>query len=183
MRHVALLCLLSLVSTAARAGERVPPDKIAKVKLEQEQAVDAVNRAHGNKKPSEMSPDERRQVAKEQAAATQAVLERNQVSAKEYERSEATMSLDERAEADAKRGQLQAEARKKADEKAKADAEAEAPVTVTQDPTPTIEHGDTEGATDREEGEDDEVAPEDREIGDDEGEQVGGTVIQMPGGE
>ncbi len=90
------LCLSLFVSSAAFAAE-LTPELAAKIQLEQKRALEKVSQAHGNKKPSEMSKDERRQVIQEEAAAQQAVLDKYGVSAKDYARYGAKQSRRERA--------------------------------------------------------------------------------------
>jgi hypothetical protein len=66
--------------------------------LRDEQAAQAkVNANYGNRKPSEMSNEERRQAAQDQQAAGLGVMEKHGVSDKDYARQTARMGPEERA--------------------------------------------------------------------------------------
>ena len=69
---------------------------MAEIRRDEQAAQDKVNAAYGNRKPSEMSNEERAQAAKDSQAAGQAVMEKHGVSDKEYARRVATMSREER---------------------------------------------------------------------------------------
>lgn len=105
LRALALLALLC--STAALAGD-VSPETAAKVMRERARALEEVNKKHGNKKPSELSGDERRQVIKDQDEATAKVLEKHGVDAKDLARFEARASQEDRAAAAAQAAALDA---------------------------------------------------------------------------
>ena len=87
------LLLLSLCLTLPGLGfaGELTPDQIARVRRDEKEALDRVNAAHGNRKPSEMSNAERRQVIQEQQKAVQEALEKNGVSGKDYARQTAKM--------------------------------------------------------------------------------------------
>jgi hypothetical protein len=68
------------------ADEPLTPEKSASIAREQAKAQAEVSAKYGNKKSSELSQDERRQMIKDQAAADRQVLEKNGVSAKEWAR-------------------------------------------------------------------------------------------------
>ncbi len=78
--HLVTLCL-ALVS-----DEPIPAEKAAVVTREQQKAQADVGAKYGNKKSSELSPDERRQMVKDQSAADKAVLDKNGVDAKQWAR-------------------------------------------------------------------------------------------------
>jgi hypothetical protein len=113
MRPILLSAVL-LLSVPALA-EALTPGLVAKIKDEQETAERKVSKAYGDKKPSELSSDERREIIQKTAAADEKVLDSHGVSAKEFNRYVATMSLEERK-------QEQAETKKIKDAKAKAPA-------------------------------------------------------------
>src|SRR5206468_1374293 len=82
--------------SAVAWAEELTPELVARINAEQKTAVDAVNKKHGNRKPSQMDQDERSQVIAETAAAQQGVLDKHGVSAKDFARYEAKLSLDDR---------------------------------------------------------------------------------------
>lgn len=98
MRLAALTCL---VAFSAWAADELPPDQVAKLKREQKASAQAVEKKYGNKKPSELSAEERKALAKEKAAAEREVLEKAGVDPKAFARQEAGMSRSERAALDA----------------------------------------------------------------------------------
>jgi hypothetical protein len=91
------LLLLAFVVHA----EDMTPAKRAKLQREQQKAAEAVEKKYGNKKPSEMSADERRALMQEKAAAERAVLEKEGVDPKDFARSGMKQSREERADTDA----------------------------------------------------------------------------------
>ncbi|MBF5045509.1 hypothetical protein FGE12_24085 [Aggregicoccus sp. 17bor-14] len=98
VRHALLAAALALcVVPAARAQEPLTPEKLARVRFEEEKALARVDAAHGHRPPSEMSAEERRQVIAEQAAATEAAQRREGVDAKTYARATAGLSREEHA--------------------------------------------------------------------------------------
>ena len=99
MRLLALATLCAAVT--AFAGDDLTPDQRAKLLNEQKKAAAAVEKKYGNKKPSELSPDERRAMAKEKAEAETQVLEKAGVDSKEFARSTMKMGRDEKADTDA----------------------------------------------------------------------------------
>ncbi len=68
------------------ADEPLSAEQTAIIGHEQKQAQAEVHAKYGNKKSSELSADERRQMVKDQAAAEKQVLEKNGVSAKQWAR-------------------------------------------------------------------------------------------------
>ena len=87
------LLLLSLCLTLPGLGfaGELTPDQLARVRRDEKEALARVNAAHANRKPSEMSNAERRQVIQEQQKAVQEALEKNGVSGKDYARQTAKM--------------------------------------------------------------------------------------------
>lgn len=98
--RLTLALVLSLVASPALAGE-LDAQTVAKIQLEKQQELERIAKAHGNRKPSEMSPAERKQVIREQAEADRRVLEKHRVEAKELARFTARMSRAQRAEVEA----------------------------------------------------------------------------------
>jgi hypothetical protein len=85
-----LLSTCLTLPSLAPAGE-LTPDQVARIQRDEKEALDRVNAAHGNRKPSEMDNAERRQVIQEQKQAVQEALEKNGVTAKDYARHTARM--------------------------------------------------------------------------------------------
>lgn len=83
---------------------------MAQIRREQKAATDDVARRHGDKKPSELSSSERRQIIFEQQQAERAVLDKHGVDAKEFARYSTRMSREERAATEAAQRQLDLEA-------------------------------------------------------------------------
>src|SRR4051812_9069823 len=103
-----LLLAVLAVPLAARA-EPPSPEDIAKIQHEQEKAAADVDKKYGDRKPSELSPEERRAMTKEKAAADREVLEKHGVDPKEYARASAKQNLDDRARTRAAREKLKAD--------------------------------------------------------------------------
>lgn len=76
-----------VVVFAVHAAEPLSAQDLAKVNREMKQAADAVAKKYGDKKA--LSPDERKAMMNEQAQATRAVLEKNNLDAKEVARATA----------------------------------------------------------------------------------------------
>ena len=108
------LCL-SLV-----ADEPMAPEKSAGIEREQQKAQAEVNAKYGNKKPTELSRDERSQLAKDLANADKAVLDKNGVDPKQWARDSIKKDRNEYAKGKALVKGL--EEKEKADAKKKADA-------------------------------------------------------------
>jgi hypothetical protein len=89
MRLLAAACVLALALAvpAAHAEEPLSAQELAKVTREMAKAADAVAKKYGNKK--DLSPDDLREMLNEQAAAQKAVLERNNLDAKDVARATA----------------------------------------------------------------------------------------------
>ncbi|ADO73317.1 hypothetical protein [Stigmatella aurantiaca] len=94
----------------ALAQDALTPEKIALIRRDEQAALDRVNERYGNRKPSEMTSEERRQSIQDQQQAMAAVLEKHEVSDKQYARHVARMSLAERDAVTAAAKQLEAEA-------------------------------------------------------------------------
>ncbi|MDP1826915.1 MAG: hypothetical protein Q8L48_26820 [Archangium sp.] len=79
---------LSLVTLclALVADEPIAPEKAAGIERAQQKAQAEVSAKYGNKKPTELSREERSQMDKDLAAADRAVLEKNGVDPKQWAR-------------------------------------------------------------------------------------------------
>ena len=118
MRTALILATLSL-ALPALADEELTPEKSAKIERDKTKAMDEVDKKHGNKKSSELTSEERKEVIGERAAAERAVFEKNGVTAKGYTAYTSKMNKDDRAATKA------ADAKLEAKEKADAAAAAE----------------------------------------------------------
>jgi len=118
-----LLASWLLVPGLSLAQEELDAEKVARIRLEEQAALDAVNARHGNRKPSELSSEERRQVIEEQQAASTKVLEKHGVTAKEYARHTARMGPEGNEAVAAATKRLEAEAQAKKDAEARRQAE------------------------------------------------------------
>lgn len=112
---MAALLVLPGVAGADEGGE-LTPEKVAHIRRDEAAAMKKVDDEFGNRKPSEMSNEERGQAIQKQSAATTSVLEKHGVSAKEYDRFTARMGREgnERAKAEGQRLEEQAKASKPA---------------------------------------------------------------------
>jgi hypothetical protein len=91
-RRLSVLLLSTWLITPNLAfAEELSPEQLASIRRAEKAAVDKVNAAHGNKKSSELSASERRQMIREQQEAVQKVMEEHGVSAKDYARQSARM--------------------------------------------------------------------------------------------
>ena len=97
------LLILGSILTAlvAHAGEELTPEQRAQLVRDQQKAAEAVEKKYGNKKSSELSAEERRTLMKDRAAAERGVLEKAGVDPKEFARSSAKLSRNERAATEA----------------------------------------------------------------------------------
>ncbi|PTL76083.1 hypothetical protein [Vitiosangium sp. GDMCC 1.1324] len=134
------------------AGD-LTPEQIARIRREEKAAAEKVNAAHGNKKSSELSAAERRQMIREQQEAIQEVMDKNGVSRKDYARQTARMGPEQNAQVEAADKAL--EAKEKAAQAAKSQEQGageiqvqngfndENPVTVEgqENGLPVVEHG------------------------------------------
>jgi hypothetical protein len=75
-----------LIALALTADDPISLEKSAQIELEQEKARDEVAKKYGNKKFSELSPEERKQMSKDQDAAAREVLEKAGVDPKQWAR-------------------------------------------------------------------------------------------------
>ena len=105
-----LAAALVLAVTIAHAEEPLSPQELAKVNREMAKAADTVSKKYGN--PKDLSPEDLRAMMNEQAAAQKAVLERNNLDAKDVARATAKNGKAVDAEAKALEAK-EAEAAKK----------------------------------------------------------------------
>lgn len=103
-----LFILASLFTALVVHAEDLTPEKRAKLQRDQQKASEAVEKKYGNKKPFELSAEERRSLLKEKQAAEREVLEKAGVDPKQYARSESKMSREEKADTDAASKNLEA---------------------------------------------------------------------------
>ncbi|WNZ59400.1 hypothetical protein QEG98_25375 [Myxococcus sp. MxC21-1] len=108
----------------AADSTELTPEKVAKIRRDEAQALAEVNAEYGNRKSSEMSTAERREAIDKQKAASASVLEKHGVSGKDFARYEARMSPEDNARAKAEDQRL-AEAAKAAKQPAPAAAPEE----------------------------------------------------------
>lgn len=119
---------LVILCLALGADEPMPPEQAAGIERQQQKAQAEVAARYGNKKPTELSPDERRAMAKEQANADKAVLEKAGVDPKQWARE--TLKRDRASYAQNKELVKGLEEKEKAAE-AKKKEEANAPKEIT----------------------------------------------------
>lgn len=113
--------MIAFALLLALAADDLSPEKAAKVQKDRDKAMSDVAKKYGNKKSSELSQDERREMIRDQRAAETAVLDKNGVDPKEFARYEAKMSLNDRAATKAERERLD---RKEQDDKKTADQQS-----------------------------------------------------------
>jgi hypothetical protein len=114
-RRTSVLLLVSWLAAPGLAlaqEEELTPEKLAAIRRDEQKAQAKVNEAYGNRKPSEMSNEERRQAIQDQQKAGLEVLEKHNVSDKAYSRQVARMGRDEREAV--KQAEQQLEAQEKA---------------------------------------------------------------------
>jgi hypothetical protein len=132
-----LIALVLAPATGARGAEPLTAEQVARVRRDEAAALARVDAAHGHRKPSQMSPEERRQVIAEQSAATQEALSRNGVDAKAYARHSARLSPAQEEEVAAQLRCLEAEAaRPRRPEQAPGEIQIEHGTPVSMEPAP-----------------------------------------------
>lgn len=98
----------ALAALVAQAGDDITPEKRAQLQRDQAKAAAAVEKKYGNKKPNELSADERRSLTRERAEAEKEVLDKAGVDSKEFARSGARQSREDRASTEAAAKELDA---------------------------------------------------------------------------
>ena len=101
------LLLASFLAAAVAHADDFTPEQRAKLQNDQKRASAAVEKKYGNKKPSDLSADERRALAKEKSDAEREVLDKAGVDPKDFARSEARMTRQEKTATDAARKSLE----------------------------------------------------------------------------
>ncbi len=101
--------------------EELTPERIAAIRRDEQAAQAKVDAAYGNRKSSEMSPEERQKAIEDQQSAALAVMEKHGVSDKDYARRVARLTLEEREAVEREEKRLEEE-----EKKAQAAREAEA---------------------------------------------------------
>ncbi len=96
MRSAFLLAALTF-AVPAFADDDLNPEKAAKIERDTDKALKAVDKKYGNKKASELTSDERKQVVQERAAAEREVLEKNNTDAKSYLKYTSRQTREERS--------------------------------------------------------------------------------------
>lgn len=107
------LLAAALLSLGAFADD-LTPDQIAKLQSDQKKAAEAVEKKYGDGK---LSASERKELAKEKAAAEAAVLEKAGVDKKEFVRASTKQSRDDRAATEAAMKDIEAKDKAAADKK------------------------------------------------------------------
>jgi hypothetical protein len=115
------MSLSLVIVTLILSADEVPPDKAAAIELQQQKAQAEVSAKYGNKKLSELSQDERRQMVRDSVEADKKVLEKNGVDAKDWQRQQMKKDRAEYAEGKQRVKDL-AEKEKAEEEKKKAEA-------------------------------------------------------------
>ncbi len=98
-RMRALFVSALLLAFSAFAGDELSPEQLGQIEHEQNKAAAEIDKKYGNKKPSELSQDERRQMIREKAAAEQSVLDKHGVDKKDYVHAQTRMNRDDREQA------------------------------------------------------------------------------------
>ncbi len=123
------LFLAALTFALPAFADDLNPEKAALIERDTDKALKAVDKKYGNKKSSELSKDERKQVVEERAAAERSVLEKHNVEPKAFLSYTARQSREERAAT--KQAGEALEAKEKAAEAQKAKDEAVGPKEIT----------------------------------------------------
>lgn len=108
-RRLSVLLLSTwLITPNLALAEDLTPEQLASIRRAEKAAMDKVNAAHGNKKSSELSAAERRQMIREQQEAVQKVMEEAGVSPKDYARQSARMGPKQNEQVAAAEKELEA---------------------------------------------------------------------------
>lgn len=143
-RHLSVLLLSTWLSVPALA-EELPPEKLARIRRDEKEAIEKVNAAHGGRKSSEMSTAERRQIIQEQQQALQGVMDKHGVSRKDYARQTARMGPKQNAQVDAAEKALEPSRRTSAEGSGEL-SPAEIPIERGWSNEQQVEQEGTEGA-------------------------------------
>ncbi|MFO0593961.1 MAG: hypothetical protein U0228_01620 [Myxococcaceae bacterium] len=115
------LPLISLALVLAYDDPSTPADKSAQIEIDTQKAQAEVQAKYGNRKLSEMTSDERKQMAKDQAAAEKAVFEKAGIDPKQWSLEQSKRSRDELNKQNAAVAALKEKAKQDAAKKAKGD--------------------------------------------------------------
>ncbi len=91
LRPLVLMLTFWLMEPGLARAEGLTAEQLASIRRDEQAAMERVDKAHGNKKSSELSTEERRQIIEEQQRAIQEVMDKHGVSRKEYARQVARM--------------------------------------------------------------------------------------------
>ncbi len=131
MRTALLLAALSLAAPAFGADDVLNPEKAAKIDRDTDKALKEVDKKYGNKKPSELTSDERKAVIQERAAAERAVLDKHNVDPKTFTNYSARQTREERAATKQAGQALEAQEKAAEADKAKEKEKAGGPKEIT----------------------------------------------------
>lgn len=135
--------------------QELTPEKIAAIHHDEQAAQAKVDAAYGNRKPSEMSPEERQQAIRDQQAAGLTVMAKHGVSDKDYARRVARLSQEERdavareekrLEEEEKKAKAAREAEEKKEEEERALAPEDIPIQTGFGDNNPVELESTEGS-------------------------------------
>jgi hypothetical protein len=108
-RRLSILLFSSWLAVPGLAlGGELTPEQLARIRRDEKAAEAKVQAAHGNKKSSELSAAERRQMIHEQQDAIQEVMDKHGVSRKDYARQTARMGPTQNEEVAAAEKTLEA---------------------------------------------------------------------------
>jgi hypothetical protein len=103
---------IAIPGLAWAQDEELTPEKIAAIRRDEQAAQAKVEAAYGNRKPSEMSTEERQQAIRDQQAAGLGVMARHGVSDKDYARRVARLTQEEREAVEREEKRLEEEEKK-----------------------------------------------------------------------
>jgi hypothetical protein len=96
MKAMRALFVCAVLAAFGALAEDLSPEKLGQIEHEQNKAAAEIDKKYGNKKPSELSSEERRQMIKDKAAAEQSVLDKHGVEKKDYVHAQTRMGKDDR---------------------------------------------------------------------------------------
>jgi len=146
-----LITLVALLGASQASAEDLTPETAAQIRRDQKKADERILKAHGNKKPQEMSKEERQDYFRERAEAHREVLGKHGVEDKDFARHEARMNKDERAETAEAEARLSA--KEQADAAKKAEEEDKAKEKAAKSKEPVIQRGFDEAHPEKLDGE------------------------------
>ncbi len=140
--------MLSLLVFSSLVLGDVTPQQAAAMQVEQAKQMEQVSKQFGNRKSSEMSPDERREMIRAQAEGEKKALEKTGLSAKEWARHSQSLSRENAKAVNEERQRIDAKAAqdKKAQDAAAAKAAAPKETVIVEGdgPPPEAKEGETE---------------------------------------